>query len=288
MRNPKKPARMPSDRKMLYLSPGKLRESIAEKDWTNREFVRQYRLRRDAAQGQYPRARALDEPAVATFINAAPFTSTARANTQTLALMAAVFGQGPDYFNELTNSKSDINNLPTLIVSPPGPQIDTESLKADVIRIGFPADQPFIDLPRVSVLARAGFVEAGGTLDSYSFHDTRRIYLRGTLSTMYTSRIVFEVDGDSMEPVINSGDEVVCVLVPEGKWDVSQNDVFVVGFGDDMLTIKKIIGNELMNKGTLTLWPWRSELAPLTIRRAQIRSIYRVEEVLPKPFKLRL
>lgn len=281
-------ARLPSDRKMIYLSPALLRDAINIEDWTNREFVRRYLAAHALLATKYPRARILDEAAVATFRKAAPLSKAARASTQTAGLIAEVFGKPENFFIEATSNKSVENKSSGPIVEQPAPKNIDGSEKIGVIRRGFLADQPFIDLPLVSVLARASFVESGGTLDSYSFHDTRRIYLRGSTHDKYSRRIVFEVEGDSMEPYINSGDEVVCLELPEGKWEAAQNGVFVIGYGDDNLTIKKVIGNDLMNKGTLTLRPWRDDLAPFTVRRSDIRSIYRAEEALPRPFKVHL
>lgn len=89
-----------------------------------------------------------------------------------------------------------------------------------------------------------------------------------------------------MEPYLNSGDEVIAVPVPEGRWDTLLNCIAVVsyegGHGTSYVTIKKIIENDLLNRGTLTLLPYRNELAPFAIRRSQISSLHLVEYRQPR------
>ena len=150
--------------------------------------------------------------------------------------------------------------------------------------VGILLERESIQLPYIPVSARASFVEMGGNLSYSIASETRRVYLRYSHRSLYDGRVVFEVAGDSMEPYINSGDEVIALEVPEGKWDMAQNGIFVVSYGD-VVTIKKVIGNDLMNHGTLTLRPWRDELAPYIIKRREIQSIFRVEEIMPCSFR---
>jgi transcriptional regulator with XRE-family HTH domain len=162
----------------------------------------------------------------------------------------------------------------------------------DATYIGRKIDRLFVDLPFISVPARAGFCEMCGDMSSYPSTETRRIYLRETNPPMPNPKnaVVFEVDGDSMEPYLESGDEVTAYLVPESRWDTVQNCIVVVSYtrgGEGFLTIKKVIQNDLHNGHQLVLRPYRDELAPLTIRRIEIRCVYLVDSA-ERRFKVRL
>ena len=164
------------------------------------------------------------------------------------------------------------------------PTSSSPPVSTGAVLLGGYASQPAIELTFIPVAARALFVSLGGNLSLFPPTETRRVYLRGALPTMYTGRVVFEVDGDSMEPYINSGDEVIAMEVPQGQWEAAQNGIFVVCLGDRM-TIKKIVANDLPTLGTLTLLPFRAELAPMVVGRAEIHAMFMVEEVRPRTFR---
>jgi len=77
-----------------------------------------------------------------------------------------------------------------------------------------------VELPFVSVKARASFIGPGGvTVDPRQF-DTVHLVLYGTDELeKYERAVVFEVDGDSMEPLLHSGQRVIAWPVDEGKWE---------------------------------------------------------------------
>ena len=101
---------------------------------------------------------------------------------------------------------------------------------------------------------------------------------------MFTDRAIFEVDGDSMTPYLNSGDEVIACRVEESKWHLVINCIVVVAT-EANITIKKVVENDLATSNTLTLLPYRPELASMTLRRVEIRAIYRVEQIMPRSFE---
>jgi transcriptional regulator with XRE-family HTH domain len=239
--------------------------------------------------------RSLDVSAISHYENAAPGSDRARAYRDTALVLAEVLDLTvnelgvPVKIQDEERMSDQSANVPDQSEPAPDENKNRESDKLNNTAklIGVQHELESINLPYISVPARAGFASMAGELSSFPLNDFRRVYLRGNPPSMYTGRVVFEVDGDSMEPYINGGDEVVACQVPEGRWEDVLNCIAVVAYGD-VVTIKKIIGNDLFTKGTLALRPYRDELAPVVVRRVDIRSIFRVEEVLPRPFKARL
>lgn len=148
----------------------------------------------------------------------------------------------------------------------------------------------YIYLPFVAAANRTAFAAAGRPVGPTLSTATRRVYLRETPGRMYveSAALVFEATGDSMEPLLIDGDEVIAFPVPDAEWDLLSNCVIVVVYAG-RVSIKKVLANDLLEKGTLTLHPQRLDLAPMTLRRSQIRLLYRVEEYFrSRPQKLRI
>lgn len=244
--------------------------------------------------------KSLDVSAISHYENAEHRSDRARAFRDTAVVLAEVLGLTVEQLTVpvKVQGEGSVNDQRTNLVVQSLPASDelknTDSDKpySNARLLGRQQELESINLPYISVPARASFVSMGGELSSFPPNDYRRVYLRGSPPAMYKGCVVFEVDGDSMEPYINSGDEVVAREVAEGRWDECQNGIYVVSYarpdGDGVLTIKKIIGNDLNNRGTLTLRPYRDELAPSVVKRVEIRSIFKVEDVMPRPFKARL
>ena len=156
-----------------------------------------------------------------------------------------------------------------------------------LVLLGREAAQPAVELPFVPGSDRATFFGLAGTGVSYFPTETRRRYLRGAPPHMYTGRVVFAVAGDSMEPYLTDGDEVIAVPVPPAEWAALRNRVVIVACTRQVV-IEKIIENDLDATQHLTLLPYRDALAPRTLARAEIRAIWLVETLLPKAVPVRL
>ena len=154
-----------------------------------------------------------------------------------------------------------------------------------LILLGAEADLPAVELAFIPGPYRAAFFGLEGA--TYMPTETRRQYLRGAPSHMYTGRVVFAVAGDSMEPYLTDGDEVIAVEVPPAEWSALRNRVVVVACAR-RVAIEKIIENDLDAGQRLTLLPYRDVLAPRTLGRADIRAIWLVETHLPKAVPVRL
>lgn len=89
--------------------------------------------------------------------------------------------------------------------------------------------------PLVTVKARAGYISSYDSVDLINSLDKYAI----PPGVSFTGAIwrYFEVDGDSMEPILSSGDYVLCSQVPRDDWDnlknfyvyvlVTQNDILI-------------------------------------------------------------
>lgn len=139
----------------------------------------------------------------------------------------------------------------------------------------------WIDVPFVPLHARATFAE--------SFLDTNvkeieivRIQKRPGIN--YNKARVFEVDGDSMEPTLVSGEQVLCEIIDPNNWRFTTG-VVVVAFGN-MVVIKRIKDNDLTN-GKLVLWSDNEKGGKITLSKDtdEIRRMYKVKYTVYKPIR---
>lgn len=163
----------------------------------------------------------------------------------------------------------------------------SKSAPFDVQALGFLSDMPSVELPFISFKARASFIGLGGAdVDPSQFETVRLSLLTPEEAERYTGAVVFEVDGDSMEPLMHSGQRVIAWPVPESKWEQLHNVACVVSY-DDTVTIKAIRENDLFTKNLLTLYALDARAGYLPVARQSIRSIWRADEFFDRP-KIRL
>jgi hypothetical protein len=153
----------------------------------------------------------------------------------------------------------------------------------DVHAVGFLGDFPVVELPFVSFKARASFVELGGA--DVSAGNFERVMHRCGIDDQgnqrtpadYADAIVFEVDGDSMVPSMQSGQKVIAWPIPEGKWEHLHNTACVVAY-DDTVTVKAILENDLFVNNRLTLRATKPGGGYFVVGRSHIHSIWEVRE----------
>jgi transcriptional regulator with XRE-family HTH domain len=153
----------------------------------------------------------------------------------------------------------------------------------DVHAVGFLGDFPIVELPFVSFKARASFVELGGA--DVSAGNFERVMHRCGIDDQgnqrtpadYADAIVFEVDGDSMVPSMQSGQKVIAWPIPEGKWEHLHNTACVVAY-DDTVTVKAILENDLFVNNRLTLRATKPGGGYFVVGRSHIHSIWEVRE----------
>lgn len=139
----------------------------------------------------------------------------------------------------------------------------------------------WVDVPFVPLYARATFAET--FLDTNVREvETQRIPKRPGIN--YKNAKIFEVDGDSMEPTLISGEQVLCELIDPSNWRF-QTGVVVVAFGN-MVVIKRIKDNNLTN-GELALWSDNEQGGKITLSKDtdEIRRIYKVKYTVYKPIR---
>lgn len=275
---------------MIFVVGSAVARARVQRRLTQQDLAAAYKRFLEGHLDEYPSASFLDNGRISSIEGSRPGEVVgprnlvpSRVKRQTATVLAQLLGVPTESITEeLPAVVVDIANLSPIFATGTtlAPNIENATL------VGTLATLPSVELPFISAAARASFAELGATVPFRLTHECRRVYLRGQPATMYEGRVVFEVANDSMEPYLNAGDEVVAVPVPEGRWDTLLNCIAVVSYegshGASYVTIKKIIQNDLMNRGTLTLLPYRNELAAFVIHRSQISSLHVVEYRQPR------
>ena len=139
----------------------------------------------------------------------------------------------------------------------------------------------WIQIPFIPVHARATFAETFET----EIHELSSITIPRLPGINYENGKVFEVDGDSMDPTLITGEQVFCENVDPADWKYITGPV-VIAFGNNLIVVKRIKENNLAN-GELTLWSDNEMGGKLTLHteQDQIRRMYKVRYTVYKPIK---
>ena len=110
------------------------------------------------------------------------------------------------------------------------------------------------------------------------------VHARATFAETFETE-VFEVDGDSMDPTLITGEQVFCEYVDPADWKYITGPV-VVAFGNNLIVVKRIKENNLSN-GELTLWSDNEMGGKFTLHteQDQIRRMYKVRYTVYKPIR---
>lgn len=142
-------------------------------------------------------------------------------------------------------------------------------------------ENEWIDVPFVPLHARATFAE---TFLDTNVREAETIRIPKRPGTNYKNAKIFEIDGDSMEPTLISGEQVLCEIVDPSNWRFLTG-VVVVAFGN-MVVIKRIKDNELTD-GKLVLWSDNEQGGKITLSKDtdEIRKMYKVKYTVYKPIR---
>jgi phage repressor protein C with HTH and peptisase S24 domain len=166
---------------------------------------------------------------------------------------------------------ADAKNQQKISSYPPG--------QDNVQAVGPLSDIPVIELRRVSFKARASFNYA--QLQRYKDSDIFDTILfrlpPGRTAEDYTDALVFDIEGDSMEPSLRDGQQVIAWPVSDGKWEYLHNTICVVDY-DETVTVKAVLKNDLNNTDGLTLHATGGLGGSFTVARKDIHSIWEVRE----------
>lgn len=149
----------------------------------------------------------------------------------------------------------------------------------DAHAIGLLSEIPVIELQRVSFKARASFDYAQLQRHQRNeLFDTVLFRLPpGRTENDYKDALVFDIEGDSMEPSLTDGQQVIAWPVSDSKWEHLHNTICVVDY-DDTVTVKAIFKNDLFNADRLTLHATGGRGGEFTVGRNLIHSIWEVRE----------
>ena len=139
----------------------------------------------------------------------------------------------------------------------------------------------WIQIPFIPVHARATIAETFET----EIHELSTLTIPRLPGINYENGKVFEVDGDSMDPTLITGEQVFCEYVDPADWKYITGPV-VVAFGNNLIVVKRIKENNLSN-GELTLWSDNEMGGKFTLHteQDQIRRMYKVRYTVYKPIR---
>lgn len=174
--------------------------------------------------------------------------------------------------------KLDIN--PLWFESGEGEMLKSNFTQSDVRNVDT-LNMNWIQIPFIPVHARATFAETFET----EVHELSTLTIPRLPGINYENGKVFEVDGDSMEPTLITGEQVFCEYVDPADWKYTTGPV-VVAFGNNMIVVKRIKENNLAN-GELTLWSDNEMGGKFTLQteQDQIRRMYKVRYTVYKPIR---
>ena len=193
-------------------------------------------------------------------------------SAELLAAITRVLGINPDWLlndiGPMLRADADPQNIPSY---PPG--------QNNVQALGLLSDIPVIELGRVSFKARASFnyAQLQRFMSSELFDKVLFRLPPGRTAEDYQDALVFDIEGDSMEPTLRDGQQVIAWPVAEGKWEHLHNTVCVVDYSDTV-TVKAIFANDLFNTKGLTLHATGGAGGSFTVARKDIHSIWEVRE----------
>lgn len=138
----------------------------------------------------------------------------------------------------------------------------------------------YLELPYISVPARASFVEMVANEEDFGYPDTFRIVADPTIN--YTGQVVIEVDGDSMDPYYPSGTKVRCKEIPRADWEYLNSGVYAVSYSN-YFVIKRIKSNDY-KKGYIALHSDNTDTGgSVEVPIEQLHYIWRVLRIVDAP-----
>ena len=151
--------------------------------------------------------------------------------------------------------------------------------QTNVHAVGLLSDIPVIALRRVSFKARAsfGYAQLQRFKDNDLFDTVLFRLPPGRTEEDYKDALVFDIEGDSMEPSLRDGQQVIAWPVSESRWEYLHNTICVVDYAEEV-TVKAILKNDLNNTEGLTLHATGGAGGSFTVARKDIHSIWEVRE----------
>ena len=185
---------------------------------------------------------------------------------------------GKKTIEKILHTYTDLNRV--WLITGEGEMLKSNFTQSDVRNVDTQT-MNWIQIPFIPVHARATFAETFET----EIHELSSITIPRLPGINYENGKVFEVDGDSMEPTLITGEQVFCEYVDPADWKYITGPV-VIAFGNNMIVVKRIKENNLAN-GELTLWSDNEMGGKLTLHteQDQMRRMYKVRYTVYKPIR---
>lgn len=136
--------------------------------------------------------------------------------------------------------------------------------------------EDLIKISYVPVRAYASFIESMYSIE-YDL-DTYGVRPEDGEDLKNGEYIVFDIEGDSMYPTIQSGSKILCKKIKETKWEYASG-VIVIVYGKT-LTVKRILKNNLYADNILKLKADNQTYGEMDISRDEIRGIWQAVRVI--------
>lgn len=138
-----------------------------------------------------------------------------------------------------------------------------------------------VNLPYAPVPVRGSFIEMSDPEANYGQFDTYPA--RVSPGENVKGQIIFEVNGDSMEPRYPSGTKVRSKLVDPAQWPYLASGVYAFSYANTFV-IKRLKDNDLLQRGYLILHSDNTDTGGITpVPVEQLRHIWKVIRIVDAP-----
>ena len=134
-----------------------------------------------------------------------------------------------------------------------------------------------VQVPFVSVRATAGFIESN--FDENTISETVTVTGLTKQELEKQKYLVFEVDGNSMEPTLKDGSQILAKIIDPSNWEYCSGKVFVVCYKNSLVA-KRIKKNDLMESNNLTLSSDNEKGGETTVKRIDIHGIWEAVRIV--------
>ncbi|MFD2521393.1 XRE family transcriptional regulator [Emticicia soli] len=181
--------------------------------------------------------------------------------------------------------KRNSTSYETLVKISNALQIPIEELTGEVMPVSnvkVVSDYELVELPYIPIDARATFISS--IVENMPIVLEKFQVLVTDKKENLKDNLVFEVDGDSMEPKLWSKMKVRVKPVPHNDWEFIPSGIYLVLYRNEYLVIKRIKSNQMQTTGTITLHSDNEETGgSLTLQKKDINNIWRVLRIVDAP-----
>ncbi len=238
-----------------------------------------FRANKKITQQQVADAVGLTKSAVSKFES-----GRSRPSSRVLTILSQLFDTSVDYLLTGSAHPSASKKAVDMVYIDP-PYVHSQKFppyppdQTNVHAVGLLSDIVVIKLRRVSFKARAsfGYAQLQRFKDNDIFDTVLFRLPPGRTEEDYKDALVFDIEGDSMEPSLRDGQQVIAWPVPDSRWEYLHNTICVVDYAEEV-TVKAILKNDLNNTDGLALHATGGAGGSFTVARKDIHSIWEVRE----------